>query len=77
MMKPSRFLSNGRDACFGSSFVARAIKIAFEEANVADDAQLYINAHGTSTLKEEFSRREIYSLISSILFIVIPSLNIF
>lgn len=29
--------------------LARAIKIAFEEANVADDAQLYINAHGTST----------------------------
>ena len=30
-----------------------------------------------SYIKEEFSRREIYSLISSILFIVIPSLNIF
>ena len=29
--------------------LARAIKIAFEEANVADDAQIYINAHGTST----------------------------
>lgn len=29
--------------------LARAIEIAFEEAQVADDAQLYINAHGTST----------------------------
>lgn len=29
--------------------LARAIKLAFEEANVADDAQIYINAHGTST----------------------------
>lgn len=29
--------------------LARAIKIAFEEANVSDDAQVYINAHGTST----------------------------
>ena len=29
--------------------LARAIKIAFNEANVADDAQIYINAHGTST----------------------------
>lgn len=29
--------------------LARAIKIAFEEANVPDDAQIYINAHGTST----------------------------
>lgn len=29
--------------------LARAIKIAFDEANVAEDAQLYINAHGTST----------------------------
>ena len=29
--------------------LARAIKIAFEEANVSDDAQIYINAHGTST----------------------------
>lgn len=29
--------------------LARAIKIAFEEAQVADDAQIYINAHGTST----------------------------
>lgn len=27
----------------------RAIEIAFDEANVADDAQIYINAHGTST----------------------------
>lgn len=29
--------------------LAKAIKIAFDEAQVADDAQLYINAHGTST----------------------------
>lgn len=29
--------------------LARAIKIAFDEAQVANDAQLYINAHGTST----------------------------
>lgn len=29
--------------------LARAIEIAFDEAQVADDAQLYINAHGTST----------------------------
>lgn len=29
--------------------LARAIKIAFEEAQVADDAEIYINAHGTST----------------------------
>lgn len=29
--------------------LARAIEIAFEEAQVDDDAQLYINAHGTST----------------------------
>ncbi len=29
--------------------LARAMKIAFEEANVADDAEIYINAHGTST----------------------------
>lgn len=29
--------------------LARAIEIAFEEAQVADDAQIYINAHGTST----------------------------
>ena len=29
--------------------LARAIKIAFDEANVPDDAQIYINAHGTST----------------------------
>ena len=29
--------------------LARAIKIAFSEADVADDAQIYINAHGTST----------------------------
>ncbi len=29
--------------------LARAIKVAFEEANVADDAEIYINAHGTST----------------------------
>lgn len=29
--------------------LARAIKIAFDEACVSDDAQLYINAHGTST----------------------------
>lgn len=29
--------------------LARAIKIAFDEANVADDAEIYINAHGTST----------------------------
>lgn len=29
--------------------LARAIKIAFDEANVSDDAQIYINAHGTST----------------------------
>lgn len=29
--------------------LARAIKIAFSEANVADDAEIYINAHGTST----------------------------
>ncbi len=29
--------------------LARAIKIAFDEAGVPDDAQIYINAHGTST----------------------------
>lgn len=29
--------------------LARAIKIAFDEANVPEDAQIYINAHGTST----------------------------
>ncbi|MBQ1507318.1 MAG: beta-ketoacyl-ACP synthase II [Ruminococcus sp.] len=29
--------------------LARAIKIAFEEANVPEDAEIYINAHGTST----------------------------
>ena len=29
--------------------LARAIEIAFAEANVADDAAIYINAHGTST----------------------------
>ena len=29
--------------------LARAIKIAFDEAQVADDAEIYINAHGTST----------------------------
>ena len=29
--------------------LARAIEIAFKEANVADDAEVYINAHGTST----------------------------
>lgn len=29
--------------------LARAIEIAFAEANVADDAEIYINAHGTST----------------------------
>lgn len=29
--------------------LARAIKIAFDEANVADDSDIYINAHGTST----------------------------
>lgn len=29
--------------------LARAIKIAFDEADVSDDAQIYINAHGTST----------------------------
>ena len=29
--------------------LARAIRIAFDEANVPDDAQIYINAHGTST----------------------------
>ena len=29
--------------------LARAIQIAFEEAKVADDANIYINAHGTST----------------------------
>lgn len=29
--------------------LARAIEIAFDEAHVADDSQLYINAHGTST----------------------------
>lgn len=29
--------------------LARAIKIAFDEANVSDDAEIYINAHGTST----------------------------
>lgn len=29
--------------------LARAIKVAFEEANVSDDAKIYINAHGTST----------------------------
>lgn len=29
--------------------LARAIKIAFDEAKISDDAQVYINAHGTST----------------------------
>lgn len=29
--------------------LARAIKTAFDEAGVPDDAQIYINAHGTST----------------------------
>lgn len=29
--------------------LARAIEIAFNEADVADDSQIYINAHGTST----------------------------
>lgn len=29
--------------------LARAIKVAFEEAEVSDDAEIYINAHGTST----------------------------
>ena len=29
--------------------LARAIEIAFKEADVADDAEIYINAHGTST----------------------------
>lgn len=29
--------------------LARAIEIAFDEAQFADDSQLYINAHGTST----------------------------
>lgn len=29
--------------------LARAIKIAFDEADVPDDAEIYINAHGTST----------------------------
>ncbi len=29
--------------------LARAIEIAFKEADVKDDAQIYINAHGTST----------------------------
>lgn len=29
--------------------LARAIKIAFDEAEVREDAQIYINAHGTST----------------------------
>lgn len=29
--------------------LAKAIEIAMKEANVADDAQIYINAHGTST----------------------------
>ena len=29
--------------------LARAIEIAFDEANVPDDAEIYINAHGTST----------------------------
>ena len=29
--------------------LARAIKVAVAEAGVADDAQIYINAHGTST----------------------------
>ena len=29
--------------------LARAIEIAFKEANVADDAEVYINTHGTST----------------------------
>ncbi len=29
--------------------LARAIKIAFDEASVPDNAQIYINAHGTST----------------------------
>ena len=29
--------------------LARAIEIAFDEAKISDDAQVYINAHGTST----------------------------
>ena len=29
--------------------LARAIEIAFDEADIADDAAIYINAHGTST----------------------------
>ncbi len=29
--------------------LARAIEIAFDEAQVADDAEIYINAHGTGT----------------------------
>ena len=29
--------------------LAKAIEIAVKEANLADDAQIYINAHGTST----------------------------
>lgn len=29
--------------------LARAIEIAFDEAKISDDAQIYINAHGTST----------------------------
>lgn len=29
--------------------LARAIKLAFDEANISDDAEIYINAHGTST----------------------------
>ncbi|MEE1318400.1 MAG: beta-ketoacyl synthase N-terminal-like domain-containing protein, partial [Ruminococcus sp.] len=29
--------------------LARAIELAFAEANVADDAEIYLNAHGTST----------------------------
>ena len=29
--------------------LAKAIKIALNEANVSDDAEIYINAHGTST----------------------------
>lgn len=29
--------------------LARAIEIAFKEADIADDARIYINAHGTST----------------------------
>ena len=35
--------------------LARAIEIAFAEAQVADDADIYINAHGTSTHRNDLT----------------------